>query len=1147
MSKLSGKPNASHAGVKFMRYPLIQNSLFAKTKEDVVATLPVTFPVDVVKKTNMFGIDFDLKSLISKENVSFTLCITLVRGADGFHTPKLHQLKMKSSDTWSVKKTKPLKILERVLVGPEPGMMSFYFSGGKIHSWKCEEGDTLRNAFVWWMIETCRYFLKTVPAFNIDAEVYSSITSLWTGLLQSGQVDMRERGCEILPPPNALGYVHKTMLQLVQKNRAVELEQAKDITQDSIQLPSITDTEAKDIEYFLKQTGLDIQNVDKLEKHLQNRLAEIENESICLMFAAQGFELGRGMLAGMDKALNDLEEITSWVTFHDSELNLMRSGIEQIEKRNEKLGIVDRNYDKLYKTLSELINEIKLDYKVVALIKNPDFENSLNETLDACKTLDSVLKKEMQGSMQGMKAVIDEKNKHEQLRIAFAEKATVLLSQQIVASGRVAVESVTEANVLSLTAHQKNHSVLRRLVKLAQYLNSADPTVHVRLGEDYVAAFKKVFEADFRQYFKTVNKIMVVESRDARISAHADLVVDGSANIGKDISKLAQSFVKDAPAGSMTRVFAQTLQRVAALCMEEQRFLVDFFAVKEEAADEKKAKRVSIQSGADNDDMDEEDEEEESVDRGGSFHVAVPSTSSSSSSSSSAAAGALTRKVSVEKKEPAAAATGGAAASSASSSATPAPTVRGRAGSADAAGGDKKSVIKNMSSIKKMLQQLIMGLEEELKQLIALGDKADHFNSLEMLIACERLISTMANEEPCEYLVAVTSNVQALLMQLWGAFIDAEVININTSVMSGKQAGVLPTLLKFPCFLEHCESVIVGMRSQTADMTYSKCGVALLNWIERMSKQDEKYTDVVMMENMHYLFSVFNFREPRLGALQSLTERAKKGYLDSRKRYVQWHLDYELAPLTKFWKRLAEELKNTSPEEIQLSPDLSKQELREVVKSFLNVKSMEKRCKLMLERLRKHLPKNKTLVAEVWAEIRMQFLSQFIWFDRIMRTCYQNESVGLSPSEITGTFDTLLPPTEGVEDDDADVVDQLEDAQSADSGRGMKSLQFSMNRNSTKMPGLDTNYYKGDGDNDDDDDDDAPEIGGAAPVLTKQKPGIQKKPSALAKKKAAKKAKATADTDEDSSELGSFSSSDENGSGSETEAEKKKKKAVKKK
>lgn len=270
-----------------------------------------------------------------------------------------------------------------------------------------------------------------------------------------------------------------------------------------------------------------------------------------------------------------------------------------------------------------------------------------------------------------------------------------------------------------------------------------------------------------------------------------------------------------------------------------------------------------------------------------------------------------------------------------------------------------------------------------------------------MLTACERLVDRLAKEETCEHLVAITSGAQAHLMQLWAAFVDAEVSGINQSVMSGKQAGVLPTLLKFPAFIEHCEAVVGGRRSQTADMSYSKLAVALLAWIDRVAKQDEKYADVVVMENLHYLYCVFAFREPKLGALQALTERAKKGYLDARKRYVQWHLDYEVPPLTKFWKRLGEELKTTAVDEIQLSPDLGKHELREVVKTYLNVKSVEKHAKAMLERLRKHLPKNKTLVDEVWAEIRMQFLSQFIWFERLMRSCYQNEAVGLSPADIT--------------------------------------------------------------------------------------------------------------------------------------------------
>lgn len=63
---------------------------------------------------------------------------------------------------------------------------------------------------------------------------------------------------------------------------------------------------------------------------------------------------------------------------------------------------------------------------------------------------------------------------------------------------------------------------------------------------------------------------------------------------------------------------------------------------------------------------------------------------------------------------------------------------------------------------------------------------------------------------------------------------------------------MLSPVARFPAFVERLESVCKNGRSEAADMTYNKLSVALLQWVEKIAKLNEKYQNVVIMENTHF-------------------------------------------------------------------------------------------------------------------------------------------------------------------------------------------------------------------------------------------------------------------------------------------------------
>lgn len=232
-------------------------------------------------------------------------------------------------------------------------------------------------------------------------------------------------------------------------------------------------------------------------------------------------------------------------------------------------------------------------------------------------------------------------------------------------------------------------------------------------------------------------------------------------------------------------------------------------------------------------------------------------------------------------------------------------------------------------------------------------------------------------------------------------FADEEVQWISGQRPSAKRAGVLPPFAKFPTFVDRVESVVKGTRNQAADMTYQKFSFALFKWLEAVAKSDDKYTDVVMLENCHFFFVVFSARQ--VPALQQAVNQAKDKYQEHLRRYVEWSIEYEMPQFAKFFSNLTSQLKSVGADDIMFTNELSKHDLRNLIKNYLQLSKLSKSVLAMLQRIHKHLPKNSMLVREVWEHLADAFLVRFQEFEKLVSACYQNEKLPFTMEALAAT------------------------------------------------------------------------------------------------------------------------------------------------
>jgi len=196
---------------------------------------------------------------------------------------------------------------------------------------------------------------------------------------------------------------------------------------------------------------------------------------------------------------------------------------------------------------------------------------------------------------------------------------------------------------------------------------------------------------------------------------------------------------------------------------------------------------------------------------------------------------------------------------------------------------------------------------------------------------------------------------------LFNHFIDDQVAWINSQKVAAKRSGVLVPYAKFPSFSERMEVVVKGIRSQNVDTTYHKLTFAMFHYLDEIAKQDDKYADVVYMENYWYYWKVFSARSTPVPAIAPSVVTAESKYQEHMNHYLKWNVDYEMVDYGKFFDKLEAQLKQTAAEDVQFTGELSRHDLRSLIKNKLSIKEIMRHVDNMFKRINKHLTKKPSL------------------------------------------------------------------------------------------------------------------------------------------------------------------------------------------
>ena len=733
-----------------------------------------------------------------------------------------------------------------------------------------------------------------------------------------------------------------------------------------------------------------------LESFLLHKLTVIEHANIQSLFDTNlEQENARILKNDIQRNLLDqkLDEMSLWINHHNLELSKMKKGVELIEKRNMSLDIQEKNQTRLYDTLHHILENFKFHpdpvvaYRMEQLLLHPNLSHqthgvgssNFDSTLEAVRRLDAILHIRLEDSaLDDLQAMREQRNKLNGLKKSFTQYVEQMMEGLFQEVAKKAINdiqkhtgaSASSADSLEFAINSGIHRELRKYNELLYYLQRLDYDLFHQLRAKYCQSMKSVYDVKIRQYFLTLKKSVAHESKDTRLQSfpdwtaevarHAVRRTEGGRNHSTSTTAMYNSLLHSGPNSSalqsnqsgrtrVTQAFVHAMEQLTPSCVAEEKFLKEFFfkttkddptSVAASSAGVGSRPRPSLTSNS-----------QAGVDMGQS------NTSSS----------------------------------------------HGHAGSSSSSFDD----------IHSMMVELFRPLEPELRDLASMASKMDHFYTLEMLVQCERILATSVNSptngaisqaQQCQHLESILTNLSTFLKLTFTTFIDGEIEWISSLHPSSKRCGVLQPMLKFPGFIDRMENIVLPIskeggkvgaaislpvgpnhshghggagvnkltistssspvasivpgRSQAADTSYQKLASGLFRWLEHVAKSDDKYTDVVYLENMHFFLQLFRTPHLSVPALDQFLRKADILYAEHMSRYVNWNIDYEMPLITKFWNKLEEQLKSIQPEDIPFAAELSKHDLRAISKGPLASKNLQKSLTNVLKRIEKHLPKN---------------------------------------------------------------------------------------------------------------------------------------------------------------------------------------------
>jgi hypothetical protein len=293
------------------QHRLIKRTLWPDSRDEVIASLNVSKPVSLNERsTSPDALSEDGSStspqsysVPSSSLNSYVLCLVV---GSGDLVPKLHLLKFKGQERFNLKQTWVLRHLVKVDAvsdSQDERRFTTHFvskKGAKQAGflWEILSSDVrlkLRGWFLWALTQATSGFLNCpIEVRHLDLKMLKKDAKTWLSAFSGTEASESEVS------------IFNAFWKLLE-DRSTGIAEIGRKEKEFIDMPSMTDVEARDIERFMSELGIDVDRIHSLKDLLVQRLSQLENLNSFALYSSE--DMSKPILDGVVDLNTDLESL----------------------------------------------------------------------------------------------------------------------------------------------------------------------------------------------------------------------------------------------------------------------------------------------------------------------------------------------------------------------------------------------------------------------------------------------------------------------------------------------------------------------------------------------------------------------------------------------------------------------------------------------------------------------------------------------------------------------------------------------------------------------------------------------------------------------------------------------------------------------
>ncbi|KAI7899871.1 exocyst complex component Sec3-domain-containing protein [Cokeromyces recurvatus] len=698
-------------------------------------------------------------------------------------------------------------------------------------------------------------------------------------------------------------------------------------------------------------------NAAALEKRLLGELHALEAANVHAII--QSDERVRSIVEHIDKSLEELDKMESWLSLYGAELNSMGDDIREIETQNRALQILNSNQHALMAELDNLLTAISIPRRCLDSLQNDPME-SVDDVIriqESAEILQKVIKTKLEDGLQEMIAVQQRLETYNVHGNKFSERIFKFLKEQFELQAKIYLDQKSKSTAAGnrKIVAQPHEQIENQLIKYQGFNlweKEMEPRMYNELQRYYAQAMAPLYERDIRElidatrsYYAALRKRDIdeldyvfkpEESRPARALAYAPNLrsddskphryrhmLRGSVEgvIGGSFSGNRSSIDEDEKAAD--DAFAQMISQAVMLVCREQNYMSDLF--------ELRLPKSFLER-----DM---------------VYSQVPNKSD-----------LYSRR-------------------------------------------DKIRDVKISKKILSWMEIIFETLEPNLVGLLEYGVKSDPTQAVSMLGAVEFQQEKWDGSDQ-EFVLSLCKSILQRLTKMFQNFINEQVRVIEeTKVSSKKRRGILSFFRTFPIFAMRLEIAALNVQPEsetrvTVNNAYEKIIQAMMGSLDSIAREGDQAGDdkeqlnatIMYIENMHHMYHTL--RTNKLHVLEKWIKHAKTQYDNSLNAYIKVIIRRPLGKLLEFFEGVEQMTHTNTPEEVSFHMNYNKTQLRKVIMSY-PPKEIKKSLEQLYKRVDKHFSEEEGLLQVVWRGIQEEFIRQHEKMEDLIRKCYPDAGVQL--------------------------------------------------------------------------------------------------------------------------------------------------------